>query len=544
MNDVHKLFSKYFFKLILIIIIVIVLFRFLTKPDATQEDGLMGEVDPSGWDTINVWLKGAKESGNEVFLVELLHLLLKCPVTVDRLRENDTPKEVKKLSKDFSTNEEIVNLSKQLVESWTLVITPNGTPSNSGSKTKKKKKGDTNTTSSSGQSCNESSHNPGPNNKVNQENENGMTNGKSRETSNNRVTESSSFMDALATPSSIGIKRKKIVKPISEALDSIKKLKNDLNRTDSNSIDSPTALKSPEHVFIKKPSTSVSSDQDSPPTSSVTDVHQVQGPCKSYPRGCINYTRGIEKGKKKAVRWVPDTILQAVKTFEVDEGERVNVWKVHQENQMADQRDGLRALSFRKKPHEIPLEMENSTPWPRLITIDVAQVNFIRGSSSNERGVQAAYQRVTLQDVYMNKELGPDSPYEPENPSTVDVKCLPKIIPLEDPTGQVSDFSQGQYQDAYMMPMPVAPSYSTNYAIDHRVVASTLATSSGLPGMSTWSSVPGPAVVPRMPSFEIREQSNRDIRTPDGRKLCHLFATKGFCKFQDKCKFLHQRQLS
>lgn len=74
-----------------------------------------------GWKTLNEWLKTAKDSDNHDFVRELLILLQKCPVDLDRLKENDTPKVIKNLSRS-SQDEGVVEIASVVVKSWTEVI--------------------------------------------------------------------------------------------------------------------------------------------------------------------------------------------------------------------------------------------------------------------------------------------------------------------------------------------------------------------------------------------------------------------------------------
>ena len=543
----------------------------------TEETAPSVEGPPSGWQTVNSWLTHAIESKNEPLIISLLRLLLKCPVTVDRLKENNTPKLVKGLKKDFAANQDILCLSKELVESWTRIIQGgvNGSVSNnvlpvtSVNKPKKVKgrkgslESDQDSSSPETHVINGSESSSLCNNN-NKETASGEINGKSKESkgsTNNKQTivlnDSSSFMAALVTPerSSVAVKRKKTSKPLSEAVDSIKKEKK--------------VKKSPEESSSENASSNEqlsSQSISSSATSSSTEV--TQGPAKSYPRGCLNYTRGIIKGVKKSVRWMPDDRITAIKTFEVDEQERVNVFRLHQENQRSE------GDAFRHRLPEIPLE--ETSRWPALIPIDIppsdptpGAIPFVRGSKSVEKEIQAAYQRESLADVYMTKELGPESPYEPEKvekPNNFHVK----EIPLEDPSlpegslGVVTDFSGNSYVDQYAnVPVGVPfmsnnSSYSSSmYAIDHRVVSSSFpSASSSFPSASpsfpsaspsfpsassysssvstsNWSST-GLGQQQSRPSESSRLTNNR------GRPICKHFAKKGFCSFNN-CKFLHVR---
>lgn len=53
-----------------------------------------------GWGLIFQWLDEGISNNNQALICEILELLLKCPISLDRLKENNCPKVVKGLSKD------------------------------------------------------------------------------------------------------------------------------------------------------------------------------------------------------------------------------------------------------------------------------------------------------------------------------------------------------------------------------------------------------------------------------------------------------------
>lgn len=53
-----------------------------------------------GWTLIFQWLGDAIGAGNNPFIKEVLKLLIKCPISVDRLKESNAPRTIKGLSKD------------------------------------------------------------------------------------------------------------------------------------------------------------------------------------------------------------------------------------------------------------------------------------------------------------------------------------------------------------------------------------------------------------------------------------------------------------
>ncbi|XP_053204241.1 serine/threonine-protein phosphatase 1 regulatory subunit 10-like [Panonychus citri] len=105
---------------------------------ATTPDILLCFLERDGWDLINAWLKESIDVDNYRFICELLDLLVKCPMNIDRLKQNDTPKLVKSLSKH--SDKEVSNKAKLVVNKWTELIKPNENVNNGNLAKKKRKK--------------------------------------------------------------------------------------------------------------------------------------------------------------------------------------------------------------------------------------------------------------------------------------------------------------------------------------------------------------------------------------------------------------------
>lgn len=79
-------------------------------------------MDCDGWQIIYEWLKDAIDKDNQSFLIELIKVLRRCPITLERLKQNDTAKLLKDLTK--SENSELVGLSKELRMKWKREMFP------------------------------------------------------------------------------------------------------------------------------------------------------------------------------------------------------------------------------------------------------------------------------------------------------------------------------------------------------------------------------------------------------------------------------------
>ncbi|GFY57056.1 hypothetical protein TNIN_465692 [Trichonephila inaurata madagascariensis] len=104
---------------------------------ATEPDILSEYLDKGGWDTINTWLEYAKSSTSPSFLIEMLKLCKILPMTLNRLKENNTAKLIKSLTKH--ENNDVKSLSSELVTKWMTII--KGKKSDPPVGEKKKKKG-------------------------------------------------------------------------------------------------------------------------------------------------------------------------------------------------------------------------------------------------------------------------------------------------------------------------------------------------------------------------------------------------------------------
>uniref|UniRef100_A0A182P5H8 TFIIS N-terminal domain-containing protein n=1 Tax=Anopheles epiroticus TaxID=199890 RepID=A0A182P5H8_9DIPT len=86
------------------------------------ETELLGQfMQTGGWSLVHMWLVDGIGSKNWPLIQELMELLLCCPVDVERLKINSTPRLVKSLSTD-SANESVKVLASKLVEQWLSIV--------------------------------------------------------------------------------------------------------------------------------------------------------------------------------------------------------------------------------------------------------------------------------------------------------------------------------------------------------------------------------------------------------------------------------------
>ncbi|KAJ8288065.1 hypothetical protein COCON_G00007240 [Conger conger] len=92
-----------------------------------------------GYKLLNAWLTYSKTTNNTPLLQLILLTLQKLPLTVDHLKQNNTAKLVKQLSKSGET-EELRKLAGVLVEGWMAIIRSQGVSTTSGASPSDKKR--------------------------------------------------------------------------------------------------------------------------------------------------------------------------------------------------------------------------------------------------------------------------------------------------------------------------------------------------------------------------------------------------------------------
>lgn len=160
----------------------------------------------------------------------------------------------------------------------------------------------------------------------------------------------------------------------------------------------------------------------------------------------VNGLKGVlcyhkKKGPKKSIKWKPEGELEEIQYFELDETERVNVTKNFTDMKNLDRIKEREVFQMSRNLSSNDV-MEEKTSWKPLVLVDAeGQIKVEYGKNSKERDIQAIRQKGTLQPLYFNKAMIPDSALEPE-PETHPYS-EPANIPLEDVTGNqdnVSDF--------------------------------------------------------------------------------------------------------
>lgn len=294
------------------------------------------------------------------------------------------------------------------------------------------------------------------------------------------------------------------------------------------------------------------------------------GPDKSFPRGCLHY--GSSSVKKK-VRWLPDESMTRVKFFDSGKDERVNVWRQQMQEQNESKLAEGQAFKDRSMNDSNSGDGQSSAKvaWFPLVTIDVPDAN-VRGRSSTEKITEAKRQSETLADIYVSKELCPDSPAEPD----VTLQSVPiaqmRMIPLDDPASSFYDFS--------MKPLPAPrnnPLFGETFLQPHQMALDHHVMSPGpgvQPSLTSPQPAAGPGIMfassyverpfagnPNMANGTMnrvnggfpnnrnnKNNSNNnnnlnmtDLRNAKGERVCSYFFRHGNCH-REPCRFIHTRE--
>ncbi|XP_026851451.2 serine/threonine-protein phosphatase 1 regulatory subunit 10 [Electrophorus electricus] len=451
-----------------------------------------------GYKLLNSWLTYSKSTTNTPLLQLILLTLQKLPLTVDHLKQNNTAKLVKHLSKSGET-EDLRKLASVLVDGWMAIIRSQSVTSGASPNDKKRKKEES---------------------KVRPEikaGEKGTDEERKREKPKAHAPSHAKIRSTgleVETPTPVPTKKvptvpqlgdKYIIKPavlkrpsssLSDAPPVEKKYK-PLNTTPNSAKEikvkliPPQPMESPGFLDAlnsapvpgikikkKKPKAAsptsnkpcpfdskaqvYSSSQTKPSSpetpSSQTPPHEPQDleqPGTPVPTedpeamdtgdkpNALSEPRGEEESltkkgkKKKTVRWAEDDNLKEYFYFDLDETERVNVNKIKDFGEAAKRELMMDRQTFemaRRLSHDT---MEERVPWtpPRPLTLSGSLV--IPGANSSEKLTQRDREMGILQEIFLNKESVPDSPHEPD-PEPYE-PMPPRLIPLDEDCTMMED---------------------------------------------------------------------------------------------------------
>ncbi|KAK7124871.1 hypothetical protein R3I94_019056 [Phoxinus phoxinus] len=460
-----------------------------------------------GYKLLNSWLTYSKTTTNTPLLQLILLTLQKLPLTVDHLKQNNTAKLVKHLSKSAET-EELRKLASVLVEGWMAIIRSQSVASGVSPNDKKRKKEDGKVR---------------PEVKLREkvaEEEKKKDKPKAYAPSHAKIRSTGLEVESLApvpvkkTPSApqlgdkYNIKPALLKRPSTSPNDAppVEKKYKPLNTTPNSTkeikvklipaqpmeatgfLDALNSAPVPGIKIKKKKPKAVSPTTNKPcpfdgrpqpysgsqakpsspeTTPSQTPPHETQDleqPGTPVPTedpeamdtgdkpNALSEPRGEEetltkKGKKKkSVRWAEEDNLKEYFFFDLDETERVNVNKIKDFGEAAKRELMMDRHTFemaRRISHDT---MEERVPWtpPRPLTLIGCLV--LAGASSKEKMTQRDREMGILQEIFLSKESVPDSPHEPD-PEPYE-PMPPRLIPLDEDSSMM--------EENYMEPVDAA----------------------------------------------------------------------------------------
>ena len=198
-------------------------------------------------------------------------------------------------------------------------------------------------------------------------------------------------------------------------------------------------------------------------------------------KGILVYHRGKDK-RNKTIKWKPESNLVAVRYFELDEDERVNVNKLKFEN-MREFETKMEKAALASKP-DIGNDEQEILKWYTPVPLSFDENSDYKpcftayGLQSTEKAAQNEREKTVLQALYFNLETTPNTPSEPDNPSDSlrGMSNGATIIPLED-----KDADEGSYHNYTQEGWPDAKANSA----DNEYAASISSAFSLPPALST-----------------------------------------------------------
>ncbi|KAJ8273867.1 hypothetical protein GJAV_G00106390 [Gymnothorax javanicus] len=438
-----------------------------------------------GYKLLNAWLTYSKATTNTPLLQLILLILQKLPLTVDHLKQNNTAKLVKQLSKSGET-EELRKLASVLVDGWMNIIRSQSVSASSGTSGDKKKKREEA----------KSLAKPGDGVKTTEQPEKRKEKPKAHAPSHAKIR--STAKKAPPTPQigdKYNIKPALLKRPSPSLLDAppVEKRYKPLNTTPNSTkeikvkiipaqpmectgfLDALNSAPVPGiKIKKKKKPPSPTSNKPCPfegkpapaakpaspegpasqtPPHEAADLEQPGTPVPSAETeamdtgekpNALSEPRGEEesltkKGKKrKSVHWAEEEQLKEYFYFHLDETERVNVNKIKDFGEAARRELMMDRQTFEMARRHSHDAMEERVPWapPRPLTIFSASL-VVPGGHSTEKHTQRDREMGILQEIFLSKESVPDSPHEPE-PEPYE-PTPPKLIPLDEDSSLVDE---------------------------------------------------------------------------------------------------------
>nr|XP_023658377.1 serine/threonine-protein phosphatase 1 regulatory subunit 10-like [Paramormyrops kingsleyae]XP_023658378.1 serine/threonine-protein phosphatase 1 regulatory subunit 10-like [Paramormyrops kingsleyae] len=453
-----------------------------------------------GYKLLNGWLTYSKSTTNTPLLQLVLLMLQKLPLTVDHLKQNNTAKLVKQLSKSGET-EELRKLATVLVDGWMAVIRSQSVGASSGTSPSDKRRKKEEGKSRGGEVKADIGKVPEEEKKREKPKAHAPSHARFRSTG--LEVDTPGPLPAKKPPpvlqlgdkysiKPVVLKRpstsqadvplaEKKYKPLNTMPNSTKEIKvkiipaqpmectgflDALNSAPvpgfkikkKKKVLSPTSNKScPLESKILCPSSQNKQSSPDRPASQTPphDPPDLEQPGTPVPcddtevmdseekPNALSEPRGEEevltkKGKKrKSVRWAEEPQLKEYFYFDLDETERVNVNKVKDFGEAARRELMMDRHAFEASRRLSHDAMEEMVAWIPPRPLTYAGCLVSPGTSSSERHTQKDRELGILQEIFLSKESVPDTPQEPDPEPYEPVP--PRIIPLDEDSGSAEE---------------------------------------------------------------------------------------------------------
>ncbi|XP_065068675.1 serine/threonine-protein phosphatase 1 regulatory subunit 10-like isoform X2 [Rhopilema esculentum] len=401
-----------------------------SKGNLVNRDTLERFLTSGGWGILNKWLNEYAKSENVHLLLEIIEVLKCLPVTINTLKQGNTGKVVKQLTK--STDPDLRKGAMYLIKEWKGMIR-GGNNNDKGSKSNSKdaeKTGDecpVGTIKRQRQGSTEEKIQPPPEKKPKQTDEKQRKNSLD---SKPVAMESFGLMNAMVAVASKPIKKKK--KPLTSKttlpLDEI--LNNKSVNGDKNS-DKPYA--SP-----------LRGDQEREKGENKTEEDTVDQTAKNEDEDSQDNEKGEQdkdrsgppskkaKKTKRSITWANEENLIKVCYFELDEEELASMhhtmnFSMAKHNELVREREALE--NARRLGED---RMVEKAMWKKPCLVEMSPLSVEAGEKSREKYIQKEREQKVLADIFLTKASLPDSPAEPDSETEEHGPSEPKLIPHDE----------------------------------------------------------------------------------------------------------------